>query len=96
MFSTNEQNLKEVIDALMRQLGLQAGYNRVAVYEAWEQVVGDMIAKSTSSLRFKDGVLYVKVNSPVIRQELMMARTKVLQDINELLGKSLLKEIVLY
>lgn len=62
---------------------------------AWPQVVGEMIARHTESLKIKNRTLFVKVDSSVVRNELLYAQQKILIGINKAAGVVVIDEIVL-
>lgn len=50
--------------------------------ETWREVVGDRVADLTQELRFDNGILHVKMESSLIRQELFYQREALKQEIN--------------
>lgn len=91
----NEQRIDEVIATMLRALGLQTGYERIQIQEFWEELVGPMIARHTKSMRLKNRVLFVKLDSALVRQELLMMRSQICDAINTRAKKVLVEEIVL-
>ena len=63
--------------------------------QAWPQVVGPFIASHTIDLSIKNGVLYVRVDSDVLRNELSYSRSLLQKNLNERAGHDVVKEIVL-
>lgn len=59
-------------------------------------VFGVFVEKQTRSLRLQvDGKLWVKLDSGPLKEELMMAKGKMVDLLNEELGRPLIKEIVI-
>lgn len=72
------------------------GYiDEVKVINSWKQVVGPFIAAHTIDLSIKNGVLFVRVDSDALRNELNYSRSLLLKNLNDLVGKEVLNEIVL-
>jgi len=67
----------------------------VNLVNSWEEMVGKAIASRTSKVYIKDQVLYIRLNSSVARNELMMLREALREKLNEKAGKELIREIVL-
>jgi hypothetical protein len=66
------------------------------VVTSWPAVMGNNVAKLTHSLYFKGkGVLIVKLNSSVLRSELLMHRSKIVKNLNDYLGYEAVKEVIL-
>lgn len=62
----------------------------------WPEIVGQGINRYTITRWVKDGVMHVQLSSAPLRNELMLNRTRVIQLINEALGRDVIKEIVFY
>ncbi|MDR2057427.1 MAG: DUF721 domain-containing protein [Dysgonamonadaceae bacterium] len=60
---------------------------------AWEKMLGQAIMKYTSQLFIKNQCLYVKINSSVVKSELMMYREKLIQNLNEEAGAQVITNI---
>ena len=72
------------------------GYiDEVKVVNSWKQVVGPFIASHTIDLSIKDGRLFVRVDSDALRSELSYSRSLLMKNLNEVVGKEMVKEIVL-
>ena len=61
----------------------------------WPQVVGQFIASHTIDLSIKNGVLYVRVDSDALRNELSYSKSLLMKNLNERVGKEVVAEIVL-
>ena len=69
--------------------------DEVKVINAWPKVVGPFIASHTIDTSIKNGVLYVRIDSDALRSELGYSKTLLMKNLNEIVGKEILKEIVL-
>ena len=69
--------------------------DEVNVINSWPKVVGPFIASHTIDLSIKNQVLFVRVDSDALRNELNYSKSLLLQNLNGLVGKEILKEIVL-
>lgn len=90
----NEENMRVVINRLLKAYGLDEGYYNTLVINAWPKVMGSMIAKKTIDLHIKKQVLYVKLNSAPLKQELNSGKSKVVQLLNEYAGKEVIREVI--
>ncbi len=95
MSDKDDNTLKKVIEQLMKSYRWEDKLDAVRVRESWERVVGKIFAKHTTRLFMKDKVLYVSLDSSVLRNELHMARSKIVEAINKELGGSVIEDIVL-
>jgi predicted nucleic acid-binding Zn ribbon protein len=92
--SNNDYSLKEVIEQLVKAYGIGQKLDEAALLNAWDSVVGKLFARHTLNLSIKNRVLYVKMDSSVIRNELMMARSKLVDLLNKEAGKTVIDDIV--
>ena len=69
--------------------------DEVKVINAWSKVVGQFIASHTIDTSIKNGVLYVRVDSDALRNELNYSKSLLVKNLNDRVGKEILKEIVL-
>ena len=59
----------------------------------WDDIVGDQIARVTTPQKIEKNVLFVSVDSPVWRNELMFLKLKIIKDINKKLTGNSIKDI---
>ena len=90
----NTEKISDVIQQIFQQNNLQQKLDEVDIMQSWEKVLGSTIKNYTSELIIKNGVLYVKLSSSVLRNELMMTRSKLIASLNEKVGKEVIKDIV--
>ncbi|MDR2972829.1 MAG: DUF721 domain-containing protein [Bacteroidales bacterium] len=62
--------------------------------ELWEKVAGDFIAKQTTKITAKYGVLYVTIPNAALRFEVFINRTQIVAKINETLNSDIIKGII--
>ena len=90
---TNNQSIKDVIEELISAYRLGDKLSQARVISLWDSVVGKMIARDTTHLYIKNRVLYVKLNSPALRQELGYAREKLIKSLNKAAGTDVIDDI---
>lgn len=89
----NNQTLREVIEELISAYHIEDKLNQSKVIGLWDQVVGKMIARDTTHLYIKNRILYVKLNSPALREELGYARSKLVKSLNKAAGGEVIIDI---
>ncbi len=65
------------------------------VLNSWKEVVGPFIASHTIDLAIKNKVLFVRVDSDALRSELGYSKSLLIKNLNDLVGKEVVDEIVL-
>lgn len=69
--------------------------DEVKLINSWPKVVGPFIASHTIDLSIKNQVLFVRVDSDALRNELGYSKSLLIRNLNEMVGKEILREIVL-
>ncbi len=87
--------MAEIIREIIGAPRLSQGIYKSRIPAAWEAVMGKPVARVTRSVFFRNGVLFVSLNSSTIRGELLMHRTKIIQSLNEHIGRPIVTELVL-
>ena len=91
----HDHSLKEVIERLLKAYRWDAKLDEAKLVNLWEDIVGKIIAKHTTHIKVHDRILYVSLDSSVIRNELMMSRTGIIDKINVAMGGKVIDELVL-
>jgi predicted nucleic acid-binding Zn ribbon protein len=95
MRKSNEKPLKVAIEEFLDSFRLRDKLNETKVIQSWEKVVGEMVARNTSQLHIRNKVLFVKVNSAALRNELLFARQKIIQALNNEVGANVVNDLAL-
>ena len=69
--------------------------DEVKLINSWPKVVGLFIASHTIDLCIKNKVLFVRVDSDALRSELGYSKSLLIRNLNDLVGKEVVREIVL-
>ena len=91
----NEHSLKEVIKELFKTYHIDSKVYEVQIKEIWEKAMGKTIARYTTDLKLKDGILTIYLNSAPLRQDLGYNRDSILTRINEEFGERVVREVVI-
>lgn len=95
MRRSKTETLGEVIQRLLKAYGLEQKLNESRIYEVWPQVVGEAIATRTKRLAIVNRVLFVYLNSSVVRAELLMIKDTLPQALNRMVGIDIIEEVVI-
>lgn len=86
--------LGNLIDSYFEAMGLKPKLDEAKLMSGWNEVVGPLMSRHTSSLSIKDRVLYVKVDSSIVRNELMMMQADIVARLNGKTGASVIDKII--
>ena len=88
-------SLAEAVNDYISEMNLGGKLNEISVINSWEEIVGKAISSRTSKIYMKDHVLFVHLNSSVVRNELLMLREALKEKLNSKAGSEVIKDIVL-
>lgn len=94
MRKPNDITLKEGIDKLLAVYKLKGKFDQTSVVALWPEIMGKAIANRTTQIYVNQKKLFVRIESSVIRNDLLMVRSGIIQSINERTGSEVITEIV--
>ena len=93
--NNNLIKLGDAISLIFKQEKLDEKYSIFAIRNSWETIVGKTVAKHTTQINYLNGLLYISIDSPIVRNELMYVKESIVKKVNDFVGKQLVKELVL-
>jgi predicted nucleic acid-binding Zn ribbon protein len=92
---TNDKSIKEALEQLLQVYKLQRKFDETSLIAAWPELMGPAIANRTKEIYIRDKKLFLRVESSVIKNELVMMRSQIMEKMNEKAGGTVIEEIVL-
>ena len=89
------KSIDELVNQVLRSMGLERKFKEHEVCQVWPEIVGNMISSKTTKLDFVDGVLFVSFNSAVVKNEMSMVKEGVIMALNKKVGMEIVKEMVI-
>ena len=94
MRRSNTQSLSEVLRDYVKGTSIERKLKEVDVVQSWEELLGKTIAHYTKNVSLKNKILYVEINSSVVKNELFMMREEIRRKLNEKAGEELVDKII--
>lgn len=94
MKHTDAETVGAIIQRFLKAENLDGKLDEQRVSALWPDVVGQGINRYTMSRSVKDGVLYVRISSAPLRQELVLNRSILIKRLNEAVGREVIRDIV--
>ncbi len=94
MRRTNTEPLKDVIQRFLKIYGADKKLKEIRIQNSWGKIMGISIEQQTEFVNVSKSTLYVKLNSSVLKHELLMMKSKIIKRLNEEAGETLIDEIV--
>lgn len=89
------QNIGEIIKESLKDLNIDQKMKEVHVINAWDQFVGKTVARATKGIYIKDKKLFLKIDSSVIRNELLIIKDGLIKRVNEYAGENMINDIII-
>ena len=87
------KHLKKAIEEAIESAGIKSALSQEAAVVLWGSVVGETVSSVTKAERVESGVLIVKVETAVWRQELHMQKEEIINKVNKKIGTRAIREI---
>jgi predicted nucleic acid-binding Zn ribbon protein len=87
-------SLKEALDLMLDRYRLRARYDQSYVVAHWDKIMGNAIASRTKQVYIHEGVLFLQIESAPLRNELVRAKSKIIELINREMQKNIVKDVV--
>ncbi len=94
MRKANDKSLKDAIEQMMQVYKIKRKFDETGIIASWPNLVGKSVANRTKELFIHDKKLFLRIESSVIKNELMMIRTQIIEKINNEAKSLLIEEIV--
>lgn len=87
-------HIGEIIQEILNKSNLKGRLDETTITQKWEEVVGKPMARYTKNVYVSKGILHVEVTSSVVRNELMMNRSTLVEQLNAITGTQTIKDII--
>jgi predicted nucleic acid-binding Zn ribbon protein len=94
MGRTNDKSLKEAIEQMLNVYKLKRKFDETSLLVAWPEMMGKAIANRTKDIFIRDRKLFIRMESAVIKNELLMMRSNIIDKMNERAGSRIIDEII--
>lgn len=92
---TEHRAISEVLKDFVSEHRLEDGLDKIDVRDAWQKLMGNAVNTYTTNIVLKNDTLYVSLSSAGYREELSYGKQKIIDMLNEDLGKVLIQHLVL-
>jgi hypothetical protein len=94
MRKANDKSLKEAIEQMLQVYKIKRRFDETGVVAKWPELVGKSVANRTKELFIHDKKMFLRIESSVIKNELMMMRTQIIDKINDEAKAIIIEEII--
>jgi hypothetical protein len=94
MGRTNDKSLKEAIEQMLQVYKIKRKYVETGIKASWPQLVGKSVANRTKEIYIHDKKLFLRIESSVIKNELILMRSQIIEKINNETKSVLIEDII--
>ena len=77
--SLKTKKINELISQFVSKQNVQSSHSNLSFSSLWEQVVGKEVSRETRNLKFQNNTLYISIENPYLKRDLMSQKEKIIQ-----------------
>ncbi|MCR5535187.1 MAG: DUF721 domain-containing protein [Bacteroidaceae bacterium] len=93
MIKNKPKQLGDLLMQFLRAEGLETPLLEHRIINAWPVVMGDTISRYTSELYIKNSILWVKLKSPALKQNLLMMHGDITRKLNAYVQSQVITDV---
>ena len=93
MIRNKPKPLGDLLMQFLRQEGLETPLLEHRIVQAWVPVMGEAISKYTSELYVRNSILWVKLKSPALKNNLLMMHTDITRRLNSYVQSQVITDV---
>ena len=94
MRKTNDKSLKDAIEQMLQVYKIKKRYEETGVIAHWPELVGKSVANRTKEIYIYNKKLFLRIESSVVKNELMLMRSQIIEKINEKAKEILVEDVI--
>lgn len=92
--SSQTTPLKNALDGLLKTYKLKEKTEESHIISSWQRLMGSPIANRTTKIFINDNKLYLQINSAPLKNELMMAKSKIIAILNAEVEEASIEDVI--
>jgi len=94
MRKPNDVTVKDAISKMLDVYRLRRKFDETSILSIWPEIMGTAIGNRTKQIYIHDKKLFLRIESSVIKNELIMVRQGIIQKLNEHAGSEVITEMI--
>jgi hypothetical protein len=91
----SQQHIGDALKQFISKSKLKNGVRAVQIEEVWETLMGRTIARYTEKIEIINQTLFIHTYVGPLKQELLYQKVKIIERVNEAMGETVIKEVVI-
>ncbi|MBO4804611.1 MAG: DUF721 domain-containing protein [Paludibacteraceae bacterium] len=88
------QSIADILREVLKENHIDTHLYEMQIVEAWYKLLGSTMKKYTTNIYVRERKLCVKLSSPVLKSELLMARSRMVESLNKEVHKEVITDII--
>ncbi len=93
MIKNKPKQLGDLLMQFLRSEGLETPLLEHRIINAWPAVMGDTISRYTTDIYIKNSILWVKLKSPALKQNLLMMHGDITRKLNAYVQSQVITDV---
>jgi len=89
------EHIGDSLKKFINKSRLKNGVRAVQIEELWEEIMGKTIARYTEKIEIINSTLFIRTYVGPLKQELLYQKIKIMERVNEAMGETVIKEVVI-
>ena len=94
MRKPNDVTVKDAISKMLDVYRLRRKFDETSILSIWPEIMGTAIANRTKQIYIHDKKLFLRIESSVIKNELILMRSQIIEKINNEAKSVLIEDII--
>ena len=94
MRKPNDVTVKDAISKMLDVYRLRRKFDETSILSIWPEIMGTAIANRTKQIYIHNKKLFLRIESSVIKNELVMVRQGIIQKLNEHAGSEVINDMI--
>ncbi len=90
-----EISFQDAMEQFLKTSRLKNGIQAARIEDLWVGIMGKTIAKYTEKIQIIGTTLYITTTVAPLKNELLYQKVKIIERVNESLGESTIKEVII-
>jgi len=86
--------MQSALSETLQQLSIGRKLRQYEIFERWQSIVGDQIARAAKPEKIDHSKLFIKVTQSTWRNELVFLKIEIMEKINAAMGQEIITDII--
>jgi predicted nucleic acid-binding Zn ribbon protein len=90
------KSLSSILNRIIKENNWQDQMLAYDIEENWKEIFGEKAAKMVKLKKYENKVLYLRIENPTWKMEIMLRKPTLIEKINEIVENNIVEDIVIH